>query len=148
MVFNYGGMVYRVWAFCGVFLVLGLLCLMISWHKKPKCNKEGVLVGALMILFALGSGMHYCNCLINPEVQRVTAVFLQAERNSRVAPPLPFTMEYQFTSDKLYGIYLDVFAKKEIFPDNFVEGHEYTIYYEENTEIIVKVDPVCGNDLQ
>lgn len=140
MEFNYSGIAYRLWAFCGVFLLLGLLCVLISWHKKPSRSKEGVIVGALMILYALGSVVYYCNYLINPKVESVTAVFIHEERNSRIAPPLPFTMEYQFSSDKLCAFYLDVFAKKDIFPDDFVEGCEYTIYYEENTQIIVKVE--------
>lgn len=140
MTYNFSGVEYRLWAVYGVILVLGCLCMLVSWYKKSKRSKEGVIVGALTILYALGLILCYCNYLANPIVESITATFMHEERNSRVAPPLPFTMEYQFSTEITHVFYLDTLSKREIFPYSFEEGEEYIIYYEKNTKIIVGVE--------
>lgn len=142
MEYTLSGIAYRLWSPSAVLLMLGILCVLVSWHKKPKRNMEGVIVGTLTILWGLGLVIYYGNCLINPKIESVTAEFTHEARNSRVAPPLPFTMEYEFNSGKFYEFYLDAFSKKEIFPEDFVEGSQYTVYYEERTQIIVRIDRI------
>ena len=36
----------------------------------------------------------------------------------------------------------DIYSKRKIFPEEFKEAQEYTIYYDKLTKIIVKVDMV------
>ena len=51
-------------------------------------------------------------------------------------------MEYSFLDgEKIsHSFYLDVLSKKDIFPEDFRKDSEYTIWYEERTEIIVRVE--------
>ena len=39
-----------------------------------------------------------------------------------------------------HRIFKSIFSKKKIYPADFEEGVEYRIYYEEKTDIIVKVE--------
>ena len=61
-----------------------------------------------------------------------------------MAPPLPFTDEYVFWNGegKRQVFYLDIFSKKEIFPNEFVSDQKYTIYFDEFTNVITKVESV------
>lgn len=51
-------------------------------------------------------------------------------------------MEYCFTNGtELKPVFcLDIFSKKQIYPDDFVEGKKYRIYYTEMGNVIVKVE--------
>ena len=73
-----------------------------------------------------------------------TGEFIETHRNSRVAPPLPFTDEYVFWDGegKRQVFYLDIFSKKEIFPYEFVSDQKYTIYFDEFTNVIVNIETV------
>lgn len=66
-----------------------------------------------------------------------------------MAPPLPFTDEYVFYNGegKKQEYYLDVFSKKEIFPEGFELNQEYTIYFDEFTDVIVKVEKTNDDSL-
>lgn len=140
--YNYCGIIYRLWGVCGVFAIVGGLCLLVAFDQNGPRRKNGLLAGVLLILFALGLTIKYTTYLINPEVESYQGIFVEEYRDSRVAPPLPYTMAYYFTdSEGEYSVFfLDVFSKKNIFNDSFQGGDTYIIYYETNTEIIVGVE--------
>lgn len=145
MIYDYSGITYRLWGECGVFLLIGIVCLLLSGIKLKSFNKECAVAGALAIVLAFGFGIDYCLCLKDPSIESIEATFDHEERNSRVAPPLPFTMEYFFTDGSNYSFYLDVLSKKDIYPEDFVEGEEYIIYYESSTRIIVGISELGSN---
>ena len=70
--------------------------------------------------------------IVNPKVESYTGYFVEEYRDSRVSPPLPYTFAYVFcdgSSNPKPIYHMDVFSKREIYPEDFIEGQWYTIYY-------------------
>ena len=142
--FNFSGVFYRIWGVCGILLLLGVVCILVEkpWAKKNKL--KDLKIGLVGIALAIGLGLVYASRIVFPDVLSYTGEFVDTHRNSRVAPPLPLTDEYVFWNGegKRQVFYLDFFSKKEIFPYEFEYGRQYTIYYDDFTNVIVKVEPV------
>jgi len=142
--YNFSGVFYRIWGVCGPILILWVVCLLFKkpWAKNVKiqdCKLE-----LIVIAFAVCLGLIYASRIVSPDISSYTGEFVDTHRNPRVAPPLPVTNEYVFWNGegKRPVFYLDAFSKKEIFPYEFVRGQKYTIYYDEFTSVIVKVETV------
>ena len=140
--YDFSGVLYRIWGVCGILLVLGVVCILLEkpWSKKFKI--KNCIAGLLLIAFAISLSSIYLSRIVFPDVSSYTGEFIESHRNSRVAPPLPLTKEYVFWNGegKRKVLYLDVLSKKEICPYEFVSGQKYTIYFDEFTKVIVKVD--------
>ena len=139
---NYSGIIYRIWAVAGAIILLGIGCLLVSGIRTKSFSKQCFLAGVLCVVYGLGTAVYYIAQLVSLDVASLHGVFYEEYRNSRVAPPLPFTMEYSFYDENNDSqvFYLDVLSKKEIIPEGFEEDKEYTIYYETSTNIIVGVE--------
>ena len=111
---------------------------------KEDFRKDVCIAGILCMIGGIVFGIDYASSLLSLEVRSFQGVFFQSYRNSRVAPPLPFTWEYGFCSSDGSKIllYLDTFTRKEIIPENFTLNEEYIVYYEEDTKVIVGVEKV------
>ena len=150
--YNFSGVLYRIWGVCGAILILGVVCVLFEkpWIKKDKAKKGKFLstlndkIGLIMITVAFCLGLIYLSRIVFPDISSYTGEFIVSHRNSRVAPPLPLTYEYVFWNGegKRQVFYLDSFSKKEIFPYEFVSDQEYTIYFDEFTNVITRVEPV------
>ena len=142
--YNFSGVLYRIWGVCGVVLILGVVCVLLEkpWAKNFKI--QNCKIGLILIVFAVCLGLVYASRIAFPNVSSYTGEFLEAHRNSRVAPPLPVTNEYVFwdSEGKKQIFYLDMFSKKEIFPSEFISGQKYIIYFDEFTKVITKVEVV------
>ena len=142
--YNFSGILYRIWGVCGVILILGVVCVLFEkpWAKNVKIRDYKL--GLIMIAFAIGMSLIYASRIVFPDVSSYTGEFIESHRNSRVAPPLPVTSEYVFWNGegKRQVFYLDVFSKKEIFPSEFEVHQKYTIYYDEFTNVIIKVEAI------
>ena len=139
--YNYSGIVYRLWAVCGVFAIIGVLCILFAWIGTNKPDRRGVGIGTAMIILSLMMSIKYIGCLLNPEVESFTGTLYEITRDSTEAPPLPFTMEYSFFDENgnPHSFYLDTFSKKNMLSSDFVVGTEYEICYDTKTNIIVDV---------
>ena len=139
---NYSGIIYRIWAVGGAIVLLGIGCLLASGIRTKSFSKQCFWAGVLCVVYGLGTAVYYIVQLVSPDVASLHGVFYEEYRNSRVAPPLPFTMEYSFYDENNDSrvFYLDVLSKKEIIPEGFLEDIEYIIYYETSTNIIVGVE--------
>lgn len=140
--FNFSGVFYRIWGVCGVILILGVVYILLNrpWARNVKI--KDCKLGLVMIAAAIGLSLLYASRIVFPGVSSYTGAFIDSHRNSRVAPPLPLTNEYVFWNGegKKQTFYLDIFSKKEIFPDDFVSDRKYTIYFDEFTNVIVQVE--------
>lgn len=145
--YDVSGIEYRIWGVFGIILLLGLFLLLVEkpWSKDFKFRK--ILFSLILIVVALG-GIAFNIYRINAlKVMEYTGFYDSYYRDSRIAPPLPFTYGYVFENEqsKKETFYIDVFAKKRIFPDSpndLEEGKEYTIYFEEATHIILKIEEI------
>lgn len=141
---DYSGIFYRIWAVGGVIILLGLACLLLSGFRTKSFSKQCFYAGLLCVIYGLGTAGYYFKYLFSPEIDTFQGVLYEEYRNSRVAPPLPFTMEYSFSDmgGEKQVFYLDLLSEKEIIPDGLSMGTEYVIYYEVNTNIILRVEEV------
>ena len=139
---NYSGIIYRIWAVGGAMVLLGIACILASGIRTKSFSKQCFWAGVLCVVYGLGTAVYYIVQLVSPDVASLHGVFHEEYRNSRVAPPLPFTMEYSFYDENNDSrvFYLDVLSKKEIIPEGFLEDNEYIIYYDTSTNIIVRVE--------
>ena len=142
--FNFSGIIFRIWGVCGVILLLGIVCILFEKPWSKSFNIQKCKIALLIIAFAVLLSSIYLSRIIAPRVSSYTGEFLETNRNSRVAPPLPVTHEYIFWNgeDTKVVFYLDSFSKKKIFPREFTVGQEYVIYFDEFTNVIVQVEVV------
>ena len=140
--YDFSGVLYRIWGVCGIFLFLGVAVILLEKLLSKKFKIKNCIAGLLAIALAISFSSIYLSRIVFPDVSSYTGEFIESHRNSRVAPPLPLTKEYVFWNGegKRKVFYLDVLSKKEIFPYEFVSGQKYTIYFDEFTKVIVKVD--------
>lgn len=142
--YNFSGIIYRIWAVCGILFALGIVCLLFErpWKKGFKIRNIRYSIVAISVAVCLG--LIYLSRVISPGVSSYTGEFVISRRNSSEAPPLPFTNEFVFWNGegKKQKFYLDTFSKKEIITNEFQKGQQYTIYYDKFTQVIVKVEIV------
>lgn len=140
--YNFSGIVYRIWASDGIILLLGCFNLLLTLLKDGRFQLKKCALFLVIIAIGLGLCLFHVSRIYSPQVSSYTGEFISSYRDSRVAPPLPCTYGYRFGDGKGYKkvVYLDAFSKKKIAPDEFVVGQEYTVYYDEFTRIIVMVE--------
>lgn len=142
--YNFSGVVYRLWGVCGIILLLGVVCILLEkpWAKQFSISQ--CKLGLILIIFAVCLGILYTSRIISPDISSYTGEFIESYRNSSVAPPLPVTFEYVFWNGegKKKVLYLDAFSEDIIFPFQLEVGNEYVVYYDDFTNIIVKVEIV------
>lgn len=142
--FNFSGVWYRIWGVCGIVFILGLVCILFErpWAKNIKI--KDCKLGLIIIAFAICLCLIYASRIMFPKVSSYTGEFIESHRNSRVAPPLPVTYEYVFWNGEgnKKVFYLDTFSKTDMFPHEFSCEQKYTIYFDEFTKVIVKIEMV------
>ena len=141
---NFGGILYRVWAVGGIILLLGAACLLVSKIGREDFNKDCCIAGVFCSAVGIAAIVYFLFCMFFPQVSSIQGTFTQKYRDSRVAPPLPFTYEYTFYDDDGFAgaFYLDTFTRKEMIPEDFILNEEYIVYYESRTNVIVGVEVV------
>lgn len=147
MTYYLDGLVYRIFSVGGILLFIGATPFLLDKFllKQSSQKKTKIIFGSATILSSIYI-LFYLFLLLNPTILVHQGYFVSAHRNSRVAPPLPLTMEYSFSNGTQLKpvFYLDVISKKKIFNQEFDQNKEYIIYYEEHTNIIVKVEEVSN----
>ena len=137
--YNLSGLYYQMKTDTLVFGVVGLLFLVCSrfWILEKRNVKE-LLIGVIccfLCICSLGYHLYFINDL---KVSIHEGIFIEEHREN----PYVFRMEYCFLNEG--GLkplfYLDIFSKKDIYPTEFEEDVMYRIYYEEKTDVIVKVE--------
>lgn len=142
--YNFSGLLYRIFGVCGVILLVGIVCILLEKPWKPNVRVSDCKLGLIIIIASICLILVYTSRMLHPGVSSYVGQFVESHRNSRVAPPLPVTYEYIFWNGEgsRQVFYLDIFSLQEIFPDHFKEGQCYKIYFDTFTNIIVEVDVV------
>lgn len=147
VMYNFSGITYRLWGECGMIALLGVMCLVTAFlSAKPDFSKRASVIGIAALLVAFLFSLEYLSSLRNPDIQIFEGTYSDGYRDSRVAPPLPLTWGYRFfdSEGKSSTFYLDVLSKKEIFDEDFLEDDLYCVYYDAQTQIIVRIDHLGG----
>ncbi len=145
----YDGLYYQLISPCLIFLV-GTIWLFWVTRKTEEDSGEGEkkrvvlhIISALAIVVILFSIVKVGYSIINPTITTYTGQFDTYYRDSRSAPPLPFTYHYRFKDgEKAQGYSIDQFSIKKIYPDEFEYGKWYTIYSVEgvSSQVIVRIE--------
>lgn len=140
--FDVSGIIYRMIAVGGMMLLLALALLVLSAYVAAKHKRGYRLWGVIILVLAVLYGSYFGYKALRPTVEIHEGYLEKEYRDSRVAPPLPFTHAYVFTNkgDDMPRFYLDTFSKKEIFGEELISGVLYRVYYEKDTRIILKVE--------
>jgi hypothetical protein len=140
--YNFSGITYRLWSPCSFLFIIPLASLLISIFMKKPIRFFDFKIELASAAFGVVLCVVYLSRILFPGVSSYTGEFVESHRTSRVAPPLPFTSKYVFWNGegKKKVVYLDTFSKKEIIPDGLEPGEEYTVYFDEFTKVIVRVE--------
>lgn len=145
---DFSGLHFRIWGCFPFFLIGGLFVLAFGllYERKGKESKltwiTTTFIGSLIILLSLSYLTYYIHAINKPQISMIEGTLVSITRNSHVAPPLPVTTEYTFDVDGEHyniSLYLDSFSKKQILDDELMINHEYTIWYSEKGNIIVRI---------
>lgn len=142
--YNYSGLWFRIWGSCGIILLLPVISWLFHCPWKNKVRIRDMKTEIVVFVGAIVFALYFLSRIVFPDVASYTGTFQSSYRDSRSAPPLPVTYEYCFWNGegKKPTFYLDIYSKREIFPEEFNKEQEYTIYYDKLTNVIVKVDVV------
>lgn len=139
--YNLGGIYYQMKSNAILFLVLGIVFLILSrcWNMDKRNMKE-MIIGLVCIALAIGSVIYYSVIINNPKISTHEGYYVSEQRvNTHI-----LKMEYCFSNgDEIKPVfYLDVLTKKEIYPEEFDSNQKYRIFYEEESDMIVKVEEI------
>lgn len=137
--YDLSGLYYQMKRDILVFGMAGLLFLLCShfWVLEKRNIKDFLIGISCCFLCVCSFGYHYY--IINKmEISMYEGAFVEEHREN----PYLFRMEYCFSNEGGMKplFYLDVFSKKNIYPSEFEENVIYRIYYEEKTNVIVKIE--------
>ena len=152
MEYDFSGIWYRIYTHVPYLFLAGVgifLAAFISIRKKQKNGHKIAaetimycLIGAAAILGAVALFGSHIKSISDLEVKSAECVFIEEYRDSRVAPPLPFTNRYIFREigkSNSIIVYLDVFSAKKIIPEELIPGKIYTVWYSPEYKIIVQL---------
>ncbi len=138
----YDGIVYRILAVSGIMFLLGILCILFEKPWSDTFRMRNCIVGILLLVFSILSGIFYLTRIAFPHVLYYEGEYVEENRNSRAAPPLPLTYEYVSSNEngeKNQVFYLDVISCNKMIPSGFSSKQTYRIYYDEPTRVIVEI---------
>lgn len=140
--YNFSGVLFRIWGVCSVILMLGIILIIFEkpWKKGFSFKNNALSIG--MVIFALALMGLYVSRIIVPDVSVFQGTLVKIQNNTRIAPPLPVTEEYVFQNNSgiKRGFYLDLFSKRSIIPYELEIGTKYSVHYDSFSSIILKID--------
>ena len=139
--YNFRGIYYQMMTRIVVYAMVGILFILLSKCWIPqKRNLKKMLGGIIGIVLCLASIVYYSDIVKNSMILIHEGYFSREYRGNTGL----FGMSYSFTNgDGVKPVFfLDVFSKKEIYPEDFNSQQKYRIYYENETNIIVCVEKI------
>lgn len=139
--YNLGGIYYQMKSNAVLFAILAVVFFVLSrfWNLEKRNMKE-IIIGLVCIALAISSIIYYSIIINSPKILVYEGYYVSEHRvNTHI-----LKMEYCFTNGEQIKpvFYLDGLTKKEIYPKNFETEQEYRIFYEEETDMIVKVEEI------
>lgn len=139
--YNLGGIYYQMKSDAILYIVLGVVFLILSrcWNMDKRNTKE-MIIGVVCIVLAIGSIIYYSIIINNSRISTHEGYYVSEQRVNTYI----LKREYCFSNeDETKPVfYLDVLTKKEIYPENFDSNQKYRIFYEEKSDVIVKVEEI------
>lgn len=143
------GLLYQIISPGIIMIIIGIGSIVLgkkfSYKMTEKQLKREIFLSFCSILCGVYAVIVVAVSIFSPGYETYQGEFVEWYRDSRVAPPLPFTGRYRFTDgESVDSFCLDTFSKKNIYPENFEVGKEYIIYYKKGiaSDVIVYVEEV------
>ena len=144
--YSFSGLVHEIWSISAylIFLCIITIALTLGSKKTPKTKKRRTIIECIVIIaLMLGFAAHRLYLIDRAQVDSYTGQFQYSQRESVGRPGLGTTKFVFWNGEgKKQVYYLDWRSRKEIIPFEPVEGMEYTVYFEETTNIIVAIEEV------
>lgn len=155
--YNLEGILYRALSPGLFILILGVLVLITSKIRdsktrnkklviknKEKADVESKWVAIAAIVFALLYMLFYVYKYNNPTIVIHEGYYVEEYRNTGAGLKFQLWYDYVFTDgdNPKPSYHMDASSRKEIYPDEFSSEVKYRIYYERDTKIIVRVEPI------
>lgn len=137
--FSYSGLWYRIITVPGLLLVFGILFFLI---KKPWKNRKWLIGGATIVVVFVLFGLYYGRALLYPAINHLTGEYYTMHISRARVGIIPLNYEYVFFDEdgQKVSFYLDYFSKQKIYPKQLMTETKYTIYYEEGTKVIMRLE--------
>ena len=139
--YNFGGIYYEFERTVSIFAIGGVVILLYSkfWNVHKR-NMKNMIFGLVCIILAIYEFVDYSNILAHPKILIHEGYYDSENRSSRRL----CRMDYCFSNEKgLKPVFnLDIWTKKEIYPKDFNKKQKYRIFYEEETDTIVKIEEI------
>lgn len=122
--YNFSGVLYRIWGVCGVVLIMGIICILLEKPWRNDFKIKDCKIGLIMVAFAVCMGLVYASRILFPHVSSYTGEFIRSYHDTGVAPPLPVTSAYVFGNDnekKRHSIWMS-FQRKKYYLLNLKRG--------------------------
>ena len=136
--YDFSGIYYGFIRTVIIFGVVAIIFLVESrFGLNPEKRKEWI-VGVICIFLLVGTIGYHLFIIHSGNISVHEGEFVKENRSSVYLTE----REYCFTNGtELKPVFcLDIFSKKRIYPDDFVKGRKYRIYYTEIGDVIVKVE--------
>lgn len=98
---------------------------------KIKERKENLFIGIASAVFLVLFMLHYSNVLANPEIKMFDGEYIREYRKRG----------HDFTNSGAL-LHLDNASEQNLIPGGFVKGEKYRIYYEDRTNVIIRVETI------
>ncbi len=146
--YNISGLIWPAITRGGLWLIGTLIFLIESrfWNAEKRKIKS-LVVACIFLVATIAYTSHFINQATNLKVEMCEGVFVKEQSRSRIAL---FTREYEFRDSygkdtwchidsisRRFGVWPE---KDGVWPEGFEEGVRYRVYYDANTDIIVKVE--------
>ena len=139
--YDLSGLYYQMIVTGSAFGVVGLIFLICSrfWNSQKK-NKKDLIIGIVSCILCVCTLGYYAYNISNAEISVYEGSFVEEHREN----PYLLRMEYCFSNGEEIKplFYLDVISKKKVYNADFEKNAKYRIYYEEQTDTIVKVEKI------
>ncbi len=148
--YDFSGWIFRLMTEGGKPLIFGIILIVLSFFEKSqKLRRTTRSAGYLGVAFALICSGYFVYCLANPVIKTHEGYFSSQYRDTSVVRYSGSTYGYAFTNgkDPKPVFYLDRESKKKIYDEEFDTETAYRVYYEDRTNIIVKVEALDGEPM-
>lgn len=121
-----------------IFGIVGLEFLFFSKFWMDEKNIKDLMLGLFLIVLCISFLCYHSYVISDLEISVYEGIFIDENREN----PYLFRMEYCFgdKGKEKTLLYLDIFSKKKLYSDEFEKDVMYKIYYEEKTDVIVKIE--------
>ena len=141
--YDFSGLWYHVWTIGVIIFVGGIASLLLSRFWVPgKLIKKQLITAIILILFSVGYSMYFVHKTYEPKIEICEGTLVREKRYHRNAP-LSWGYTFQDESGKKTWCCIDSISRRtSVWPEGFEMGESYRVYYEADTDIIVKVEKI------